>query len=86
MSHSKTSEFAQAEAQFDLAGIKHQTTKFNFVVSQLNQTYAAEVEYIITSPPDYEPYDQLKAESVRWLSTTREQSVRQLLSHEEMSD
>ena len=78
--------FAQAEAQFDLAGITRQRTKFNHVVSQLHQQHAAEVEDIITSPPEREPYDRLKAELVRRLSTSREQRVRQLLSHEEMGD
>jgi hypothetical protein len=78
--------FAQAEAQFELSAITRQRTKFNYVVSQLNQQQAAEVEDIITSPPDQDPYDRLKAELVRRLSTSREQRVRQLLSHEEMGD
>jgi hypothetical protein len=43
--------FAQAEAQFELADITRQRTKFNYVVSQLNHQQAAEVEDIITSPP-----------------------------------
>jgi hypothetical protein len=42
--------FAQAQAQFSLAGITHKRTKFHHVISQLDQRYAAEVEYIITSP------------------------------------
>ena len=78
--------FAQAEVQFELAGITRQRTKFNYVVSQLNQQQAAKVEDIITSLPEQEPYDWLKAELVRQLSTSREQCVRQLLSHEEMGD
>jgi len=40
----------------------------------------------ISTPPEDEPYDRLKAELVRRLSTSREQRVRQLLSHEEMGD
>jgi hypothetical protein len=56
------------------------------VVSQLNQQQVAEVEDIITSPPEHELYDQLQAELVRWLSTTHEQHVGQLLSHEEMGN
>jgi len=76
--------FAQAEAQFELAGITRQRIEFNYVVSLLNQQQAAEVEDIITSSPEQEPYDRLKAELLRRLSTSREQRVRQLLSHEEM--
>jgi len=76
--------FGQAESQFELTAITRQRTKFNYVVSQLNQQQAAEVEDII-SPPELEPYDRLKAELVRRLSTSREQRVRQLLN-EEMGD
>jgi hypothetical protein len=36
--------FAQAEAQFSLAGISSERTKFHYVISQLDQRYAAEVE------------------------------------------
>ena len=56
------------------------------MVSKLNQQQAGEVEDIITSPPEHEPYDRLKVELVRRLATSREQRVRQLLSHEEMGD
>ena len=56
------------------------------MVSQLNQQHAAEVEDIISPPPEDEPYDRLKAELVRRVSTSREQRVRQLLSHEELGD
>jgi len=77
--------FAQAESQFELAAITRQRTKFKYVVSQMNQQQAAEMEDIIL-PPKLEPYDRLKAELVRRLSTSLEQRVRQLLSHEEMGD
>jgi len=72
--------FAQAEAQFELAAITRQRTKLNYVVSQLNQQQAAEVEDIIISPPEHEPYDRLKAELMRRLSTSREQRVRAALA------
>jgi len=77
--------FAQAVSQFELSAIIRQRTNFNYVVSQLNQQQTAEVEGII-SPPEQEPYDRLKPELVRRLSTSREQRVRQLISHEEMCD
>jgi hypothetical protein len=48
--------FAQAEAQFSLAGISSEKTKFFHVISQLDHRYAAEVEDIITSPPERDPY------------------------------
>jgi len=78
--------FAQAEAQFELAAITCQRTKYNYVVSQLNQQQAAEVADIITSAPDHEPYDRLKAELLRRMAVSREQCVTQFLSHEEIDD
>jgi hypothetical protein len=78
--------FAQVEAQFELSASTHQQRKFNYVGSQLNQQQAAELEDIIISPPEHEPYERLKAELVRRLSTSCEHRVRQLLSHQEMVD
>jgi hypothetical protein len=78
--------FAQAEAQFALASVTSEKTKFNYVISQLEYRHAAEVEDIIISPPADEPYTTLKAELVRRLSSSRDQRVRQLLTHEEMGD
>jgi hypothetical protein len=44
--------FTQAEVQFTLAGISSEKTKFYYVISQLNHRYAAEVEDIISCPPE----------------------------------
>ena len=61
--------FARAEAQFELAAITCQRTKFNYVVLKLNQQQAALVEDIITSPPEHEPYNRLKAELSRQVAS-----------------
>ena len=55
-------------------------------MSQLTPQQASEVEDIIIAPPENDPYDKLKGELIRRLSASREQCVRQLLSHEEMGD
>jgi hypothetical protein len=47
--------FAQAEAQFTLAGISNERTKFCHVISQLDHRYATEVDDIITSPSNKAP-------------------------------
>jgi hypothetical protein len=78
--------FAQAEAQFFLAGISSETTKFYYVISQLDHRYATEVEDVITSPPERDPYTTLKTELIRRLSPFREQRIHQLLTLEEMAD
>jgi hypothetical protein len=56
------------------------------VVSQLQQQHAAEVEDIITTPPQDNPYDRLKTEPVKHLSTSRKQCEGQLLSKEDKGD
>jgi len=78
--------FAKAEAQFQLGAITCQQTKFNYLVSQLNTQEAAEMEDIITSPPEHEPYDSINVKLVRRLPTSREQGVWLLFSHEEMGE
>ena len=60
--------FVQAKTQIDLAGITRQTTTFNYLVSQLHQQRAANVEDIM-SPLEDEPYDCLKPELARRFST-----------------
>jgi hypothetical protein len=78
--------FAQTEAQFLLAGVSSEKSKFFHVISQLDHRYAAEMEDIINFPPEGDPYTTLRLELVRRLSPSREQRIRQLLTLEEMSD
>jgi hypothetical protein len=69
-----------------LAGVKSEKTQFFHVIAQLDHRYAAEVVDIITSPPERDPYTTLRTELVRWLSPSREQRIRQLLTLEEMGE
>jgi hypothetical protein len=78
--------FAQAEAQFSLASISTETTKFYHVIAQLGHRYAAEVEDVITSLPQQDPYTKLKSELLKRLSPSKEQRAQQLLTFEEMGD
>jgi len=78
--------FTQLEGQFALSNITLYVTKFYYVISQLENKYAAEVEDVITNPQPKSRYDQIKDELIRRLSLSEEQRVRQLLMHEEMGD
>lgn len=78
--------FAQIEAQFEISGITADTTKYNYVVAQLDTTHAAEIEDIITQPPKTEKYQKVKDELIRRLSSSEEQRIRKLLSDEEIGD
>lgn len=78
--------FAQIEAQFEISGTKTDATKFYMVIQQLDHKIAREVRDIITNPPRTEKYDRLKQELIKRLSTSRDQRIRQLLTHEELGD
>jgi hypothetical protein len=61
-------------------------TKFHHIISQLDQRYAAEVEGIITSTPQQDPYTKLRTELLKRLPLSREQSAHQILTLEEMGE
>jgi hypothetical protein len=63
--------FAQAEAQFFLAGVNSAKTKLLHVISQLDHRYATEVEDIINSSPERNPYTKLRNELVQRLPPSR---------------
>jgi hypothetical protein len=71
--------FAQAEVQFSLAGISSERTKSHYVVSQLEQRYATEVEDIITSLQPY-PYSKLRTELLKRLPLFRKQRAHRILT------
>jgi hypothetical protein len=78
--------FAQAEAQFHLAGINNERTQFYHVISQLDEKYVAKVDDIINSPPQRDQYTTLKTELIKRLCPSKDQRTRQLFEFEEMGD
>lgn len=78
--------FSMVERSFDAAGITTEKTKFGYVLGALHPRYATEVRDIIMNPPDTEPYQRLKTEYIRRLSSSQEQKTRRLLEHEEIGD
>ena len=78
--------FAQVEGQFAISNITADTTKFYYVVSNLDTRYSTEVEDIIVNPPVINKYEKLKTELIKRLSESREKKVHQLLTHEELGD
>jgi hypothetical protein len=78
--------FTQAEAQFSLAGITAERTKFHHVISQLDYRYAAEVRDIITSPPLQDPNTTLRIALLDRLSSSEDQRFCQLLTPEAIGD
>jgi hypothetical protein len=78
--------FAQAEAQFSLAGISSERSTFHYVTFQQDQRYTAEVEDIISSPRQQDPYSKLRTKLLKRLSLSREQRAHRILTLEEMGD
>ncbi|XP_046384953.1 uncharacterized protein LOC124155278 [Ischnura elegans] len=78
--------FSRVEIQLALAGITSDTTKFSYVVNQLEDRYAIEVEDIIRNPPARDKYEAIKTELISRLTSSKEQRIRQLLEHEEIGD
>ncbi|XP_050679662.1 uncharacterized protein LOC126975704 [Leptidea sinapis] len=78
--------FAQIEGQFILSNVTSDSTKFYYVISQLDHQYAAEVKDIIISPPATDKYEKLKSELIKRLTTSRERKIKQLLMHEDLGD
>ncbi|XP_076239917.1 uncharacterized protein LOC143182645 [Calliopsis andreniformis] len=76
--------FHQIEAQFALNRATADTTKFYYVMSQLEPKYALEVQDIFTDPPETEKYETLKRELVQRLSTSQGKRIRQLLEQEDV--
>ena len=78
--------FMQLEAQFMIAGITREATKFGYVIAHLEPKYVMEVEDIIDSPPENGQYEALKAALIKRLSDSSSMWVRKLLEGEEIGD
>lgn len=78
--------FAQLEGQFSLSRISEDSTKFYYVLAQLEPQHIAEVRDLVVTPPSTGKYEKLKAELIRRLSASQERKTKQLLMHEELGD
>lgn len=78
--------FAQIEGQFAISNITSDTTKFYYVISNLETQYSKEVKDVITNPPTSNKYEKLKQELIKRLSASREKKLHQLLMHEELGN
>ncbi|CAH1105591.1 unnamed protein product [Psylliodes chrysocephalus] len=77
--------FCQLESHFVLSCISKDETKFAYAVSQLEERYAAEVEDIITNPPEKDKYDVLKKKLIQ-RPILEEEKIQRLLGQEELGD
>ncbi|XP_033212393.1 uncharacterized protein LOC117169987 [Belonocnema kinseyi] len=78
--------FKQLEAQFSIAAITRDSTKFSYVIANLEPKYIEEIEDIIENPPEQGQYDAVKAGLIKILSDSSSIRVRKLLEGEEIGD
>ena len=78
--------FAQVEAQFSLANITSDKTKYDYVVGNLDHRFASEISDLIVNPPAENRYLTLKNLLIQRVSPSEDQRVRQLLTAEELGD
>ncbi|CAN8032488.1 unnamed protein product, partial [Ixodes persulcatus] len=78
--------FAQVEAQFSLARITQDRTRYDYVVAHLDSRYANEIRDILDNPPAANLYQHLKTELTRRLSLSEDQKVRQLIQSAELAE
>lgn len=78
--------FAQLEAQFKIANITVDDTKFNHVVSAIETDVLNSVSDIILNPPQHEKYNTLKNRLIELHSESQESKIRTLLQGIELGD
>ncbi|XP_076299904.1 uncharacterized protein LOC143218557 [Lasioglossum baleicum] len=78
--------FNQVEAQFVINGVTADSTKYYYVMAQLERKYALEVQDIFANPPAKDKYETLKRELVRRLSASQSHRIEKLLEKEDIGD
>lgn len=78
--------FIQAEAQFAIAKIKKDVTKYNYVLGALPQNVLETVIDFIQSPPALNIYDKFKETLIQRHSLSEERRIEKLLSSEQLGD
>ena len=78
--------FRQLEAQFSIVGISRDSTKFGYVLANLEPKYVKEVEDVIENPPEEGQYEALKAALIKRLTDSSSMRVRKLLEGKEIGD
>lgn len=78
--------FLRLEAQFTLAKITCQTTKFNHVVAAVDADILSSVSDLLLTPPSDNPYDTLKQRLIESHSESEESRIRTLLQGVELGD
>ena len=72
--------------QFAIRNITSQITKFYHVVTALDTSTAAEIEQLIITPPDRNPFNKIKQELIKAFGKTQEEKDMAILNLSGLGD
>lgn len=78
--------FVQIEAQFAIAKIRADDTKFNYVISAIDTEILMQVADYVEDPPNINKYNGLKTKLIDIFSESKEKCLRKLLSEVQLGD
>lgn len=78
--------FAQAEAQFALANVVKDETKFYHIVAKIDQTVICHVTDLVTQPPAVDKYNAVKTRLISRFQVSAEGRLERLLSSCDLGD
>ncbi|XP_055527693.1 uncharacterized protein LOC129720264 [Wyeomyia smithii] len=78
--------FAQAEAQFALAGVTQDETKFHHIVAKIDQSVICQVADLIRNPPAENKYTSIKDRLISRFELTPRTKLEKLLGSCDLGD
>lgn len=78
--------FAQAEAQFALAGVTQDVTKFHHIVAKIDQSVICHVTDLVKNPPATDKYDAIKTRLISRFELTPQSRLERLLNSCDLGD
>lgn len=78
--------FAQAEAQFALAGVTKDITKFNHIVAKVDQTVLRHVSDLVANPPENQKYEAIKTRLLSRFEMSPQEKLEKLLVSCDLGD
>lgn len=78
--------FAQAEAQFALAGVTRDETKFYHIVAKVDHTVLCHISDLVANPPENRKYDAIKARLLSRFELSAQAKMERLLNSCDLGD
>lgn len=78
--------FVQVEANFAVAQVTNDTTKYNYLLSAIDTDTLSAVSDLILTPPPNDKYNALKQRLIQEFSDSQSQQIRKLLSELVLGD